>query len=64
MTVKTKFEVGDKVGFLTKQFNQEIIGVITQTIISIKPNDVVEIRYEVTSNMVYRILEEQIYLIN
>lgn len=63
MVVQTKFEVGDKVAFITEQFKQEIKGVITQTIITVKKNNTVEIRYEVTTGMVYRILEEKIYLI-
>ena len=36
MIVETKFEVDDKVAFITEQFKQEIKGVITQTIISVK----------------------------
>lgn len=63
MVVETKFEVGDKVAFITEQFKQEIKGVITQIIITGKNNNTVEIRYEVTSGMVYRVLEEKIYLI-
>ena len=63
MIVETKFEVDDKVAFITKQFKQEIKGVITQTIISVKKNNTVEIRYEVTNGMVYRVLEEKLYKI-
>lgn len=63
MIVETKFEVDDKVAFITEQFKQEIKGVITQTIISVKKNNTVEIRYEVTNGMVYRVLEEKIYKI-
>lgn len=63
MIVETKFEVDDKVAFITEQFKQEIKGVITQTIISVKKNNTVEIRYEVTNGMVYRVLEEKLYKI-
>lgn len=63
MKAETKFEVGDKVAFKHHQFNTEISGIITQSIINIKKNNIIEILYEVTNGMVYRVLEEKLYKI-
>lgn len=62
MNVKTKFEVGDKVGFKTWQFKEEKIGKIKQTEILIK-HDKIEIYHYIESDHIYRTLEEKIYLI-
>lgn len=63
MKAETKFEVGDKVAFKGNQFDSEIKGIITQSIINIKKNNVIEVLYEVTNGMVYRVLEEKLYKI-
>lgn len=62
MVLETKFEIGDKVGFKTWQFNEEKIGKIKQTEIVIK-QDNVEIYHYIESDYIYRTLEEKIYLI-
>lgn len=63
MKAETKFEVGDRVAFKGNQLNNEISGIITQSIINIKKNNIIEILYEVTNDMVYRVLEEKLYKI-
>lgn len=63
MKAETKFEVGDKVAFKSNQFDNEIKGIITQSIINIKKNNVIEVLYEVTNGMVYHVLEEKLYKI-
>lgn len=63
MKAETKFEVGDKVAFKCNQFGNEIKGIITQSIINIKKNNIIEVLYEVTNGMVYRVLEEKLYKI-
>lgn len=62
MNIETKFEVGDKVGFKTWQFNEEKIGKIKQSEIIIK-NSQVEIYHYIESDNIYRVSEEKIYLI-
>lgn len=64
MKIESKFEVGDEVAFKHLQFGNEITGIITQIIMQVKKNNTIEILYEVTGDMVFRVLEEKLYKIN
>lgn len=64
MKIESKFEVGDQVAFIHWQFGNEITGIITQIIMQVKKNNTIEILYEVTGDMVFRVLEEKLYKIN